>query len=101
HKCLLSSHPVWPSYTNFLTLPEAHSGGYSYTTFCDRYRAWLSKRGLSRRQTHHAGEKAFIDYSGKKPSYWDRATGRRVEVELFVAVLGASNLTFVEATHTQ
>src|SRR5690606_38892446 len=80
---------------------EAHSGGYSYTTFCDRYRAWLSKRGLSMRQTHHAGEKAFIDYSGKKPSYWDRATGRRVEVELFVAVLGASNLTFVEATHTQ
>lgn len=80
---------------------EAHPGGFSYTTFCDRYRAWLSRRGLSMRQTHHAGEKAFIDYSGKKPSYWGRDTGKRVEVELFVAVLGASNLTFAEATETQ
>jgi len=80
---------------------QAHSGGYSYTTFCDRYRAWLSRRGLSMRQTHHAGDKMFIDYSGKKPGYHDRATGKRVEVELFVAVLGASNLTFAEATETQ
>jgi transposase len=80
---------------------QAHGGGFSYTTFCDRYRAWLSRRGLSMRQTHHAGDKAFLDYSGKKPSYWDRATGKRVEVELFVAVLGASNLTFAEATETQ
>lgn len=51
---------------------EAHPSGYSYTTFCDRYRDWLSHRGLSMRQTHHAGDKAFIDYSGKKPSYYDR-----------------------------
>lgn len=80
---------------------QAHPDGFSYTTFCDRYRAWLSRRGLSMRQTHHAGEQAFIDYSGKKPSYWDRETGKRVEVELFVAVLGASNLTFAEATETQ
>ena len=54
---------------------QAHPGGFSYTTFCDRYRAWLSRRGISMRQTHHAGDKAFIDYSGKKPSYWDRAIG--------------------------
>jgi len=80
---------------------EAYPGGFSYTTFCDRYRTWLGRRGISMRQTHHAGEKEFIDYSGKKPSYWDRDTGRRVDVELFVAVLGASNLTFAEATETQ
>lgn len=80
---------------------EAHPNGYSYTTFCDRYRDWLSRRGLSMRQTHHAGDKAFIDYSGKKPSYYDRATGQRVEAELFVAVLGGSSLTFAEATETQ
>lgn len=79
----------------------AHPGGYSYTTFCDRYRGWLSRRGLSMRQTHRAGDKAFIDYSGKKPCYHDRATGKRVEVELFVAVLGASNLTYAEASETQ
>ena len=80
---------------------QAHPNGFSYTTFCDRYRAWLSRRGLSMRQTHHAGEKSFLDYSGKKPHYWDRTTGKKVETELFVAVLGASNLTFAEATATQ
>jgi transposase len=80
---------------------QAHPDGYGYTTFCERYRAWLKRRGLSMRQTHHAGEKAFLDYSGKKPSYWDRALGTRVEVELFVAVLGASNLTFAEASPSQ
>ncbi|MFC1643043.1 IS21 family transposase, partial [Myxococcota bacterium] len=79
----------------------AHPGGFSYTTFCDRYRAWFSRRGLSMRQTHHAGDKAFIDYSGKTPCYYDRVTGKRVQVELFVAVLGASNLTFAEASETQ
>ena len=80
---------------------QAHPDGYGYTTFCERYRAWLKQRGLSMRQTHHAGEKAFLDYSGKKPSYWDRESGTRVEVELFVAALGASNLTFAEASPSQ
>jgi transposase len=84
-----------------LEYQQAHPDGYGYTSFCERYRAWLKRRGLSMRQTHHAGEKAFLDYSGKKPSYWDRASGTRIEVELFVAVLGASNLTFVEASPSQ
>jgi transposase len=53
------------------------------------------------RQTHRAGEKAFIDYSGKKPSIVDPRTGEVIEVELFVAVLGASNYTYAEATRTQ
>ncbi len=80
---------------------EQHPGGYSYTSFCDRYRAWLKRRGLSMRQNRHAGEKAFLDYSGKKPGYVNRATGEWVEVERFVAELGASNLTFAEATPSQ
>ena len=53
------------------------------------------------RQVHLAGEKVFIDYSGKKPCIWDRTTGEAIEVELFVAVLGASNYTYAEATRTQ
>jgi len=80
---------------------QAHPDGYSYTAFCGRYREWLRRRGLTMRQNHHAGEKAFLDYSGKKPSYQDRETGEVVEVELFVAVLGASNLTYLEATPSQ
>ncbi len=53
------------------------------------------------RQEHRAGEKLFVDYSGKKPHIVDPKTGVVIEVELFVAVLGASNYTFVEATLTQ
>src|SRR6266705_5635033 len=52
------------------------------------------------RQVHHGGEKCFVDYAGKKPSIIDAATGEVVEVELFVAVLGASNYTYAEATRT-
>jgi transposase len=44
------------------------------------------------RQVHHAGEKTFVDYSGKKPCIWDARTGERIEVELFVAVLGRLEL---------
>jgi len=53
------------------------------------------------RQVHKAGEKCFVDYSGNKLTIVDRVTGARVEVELFVAVLGASNYTYAEATATQ
>jgi transposase len=52
------------------------------------------------RQVHHAGEKAFLDYSGKKPTIIDPATGEVIEVELFVIMLGASNYTYAEATRT-
>jgi transposase len=75
--------------------------GYRYTAFCDYYRQWLQQRRLTMRQEHRAGEKTFVDYSGKKPHFFDPVTGERVEAELFVAVLGASNYTYAEATVTQ
>jgi transposase len=53
------------------------------------------------RQEHRAGEKAFVDYAGKKPHLVDPATGALIAVELFVGVLGASNYTYAEATRTQ
>src|SRR5258708_2795192 len=80
---------------------EQHPDGYRYTQFCEIYRRWLGRRGLSMRQVHHAGEKLFVDYAGKKPSIIDATTGEVIEVELFVAVLGASNYTYAEATRTQ
>jgi len=80
---------------------QEHPDGLRYTAFCDRYRTWLGRQGVVMRQVHKAGEKSFIDYSGKKPSFVDKTSGEVIEVELFVAVLGASNLTFAEATLTQ
>jgi transposase len=80
---------------------EQHPDGYRYTQFCEIYRRWLKRRGLSMRQLHRAGEKCFVDYAGQKPKLIDPATGEVIEVELFVAVLGASNYTYAEATRTQ
>ena len=80
---------------------ERHPDGYAYTQFCEHYRRWCQDRRLSMRQVHRAGEKLFVDYSGNKPHLTDPVTGEVGEVELFVAVLGASNFTFAEATTTQ
>jgi transposase len=80
---------------------EKHPDGYRYTMFCDHYNQWLNKQSPVMRQTHRAGEKLFVDYSGQRPHIIDPRTGEVTEVELFVAVLGASNLTFAEATRTQ
>jgi len=80
---------------------DEHPDGYRYTMFCDRYSRWVRKQRLSMRQTHLAGDKMFVDYSGKRPHIVDALTGEIIEVELFVAVLGASNYTYAEATYTQ
>jgi transposase len=74
---------------------------YQYSQFCDLYAAWKAKLALTMRQTHRAGEKSFVDYSGKKPKIVDASTGEVSDAELFVMVLGASSYTFAEATETQ
>jgi transposase len=53
------------------------------------------------RQHHVAGEKLFVDYAGPMVPVVDRLTGQVREAQVFVAVLGASNYTFVEAMWTQ
>ena len=78
-----------------------HPHGLQYTAFCERYTTWLKRRGLVMRQVHTAGEKMFVDYSGKRPEVMDPTTGEFTKVELFVAVLGASNYTYAEATASQ
>jgi transposase len=80
---------------------EEQPGGYRYTQFCEYYRRWCRKRRISMRQIHRAGEKAFVDYSGKRPVIYDARTGEPRAVELFVGVLGASSYTYAEASASQ
>jgi len=80
---------------------STHPNGLQYTSFCERYNRWLSRRGLTMRQVHVAGDKVFVDYSGKRPEVMDPKTGEVRSVELFVAVLGASNYTYAEVTDSQ
>jgi len=74
---------------------------YSYSQFCDRYAHWKGLQKRSMRQTHKAGEKCFVDYAGQTVPLVCSATGEFREAQVFVAVLGASNYTFAEATLSQ
>lgn len=78
-----------------------HPEGYGYSRFCDLYRAFAQRLSPSMRQTHVAGHKLFVDYSGKKVPIVDPLTGEVRMAEIFVAVLGASSLTYAEASWTQ
>jgi len=82
-------------------LEQNRVGAYGYTQFCAHYNGWKKTQSLTMRQVHLAGDKLFVDYSGKKPSIVDVETGELIEVELFVAVLGASNYTYAEVTRSQ
>jgi transposase len=92
---------LWAEYQQAVADGGSGLRPYQYSRFCELYRAYAKKVSPAMRQTHHAGEKAFIDFSGKRPHLVDRETGARIEVELFVMVLGASNYTYAEATLTQ
>jgi transposase len=78
----------------------AHPDGLRYTAFCDRYREWCKRHSPVMRQVHVAGDKLFVDYAGLKARIIDPQTGEMFEVELFVAVLGASNYTYAEPRPT-
>lgn len=80
---------------------QAHPDGYQYSWFCEHYRAWQGKLDMVMRQDHRAGEKLFVDYAGQTVPVIDLSTGEIREAQVFVAVLGASNYTYAEATWSQ
>jgi transposase len=78
-----------------------HPNGYGYSRFCELFRSFEGRLSPTMRQDHVAGDKVFVDYSGKKIAIVDPGTGEIRQAEIFVAVLGASNFTYAEATWTQ
>jgi transposase len=86
---------LWQEYK--ATQPE----GFQYSWFCQGYRRWAGKLDLVMRQSHRAGEKLFVDYAGQTMPVVDRHSGEVYDTEIFIAVLGASNYTYAEATWTQ
>lgn len=77
---------------------EKNPGGLQYSAFCERYREWLSGQDVVLRQPHPPASALFVDYAGETAEIIDRVSGETRRVKLFVAVLGHSNLTYVEAT---
>jgi len=83
---------VWEEYK------QNHLGGYQYSRFCELYLRWARKLDLALRQEYRAGEKLFVDHAGPTVKWTDPTTGETREASVFVAVLGASNYTYAEAT---
>jgi transposase len=78
-----------------------HPEGYGRSQFFQMYRVFAKTLHPVMRLEHKAGEKLFVDFSGDRPAYVDKATGEIITVELFVAVLGASSRTFALAVPDQ
>jgi transposase len=107
------AEPVWSELVcelkrpgvNLMVLWEeyraGHPEGYSYSRFCDLFREFEARLSPVMRQEHRAGDKVFVDYSGKKLGITDPATGAVRFAEIFVAVLGASGFTYCEASWSQ
>ncbi len=78
-----------------------HADGYGYSQFCFHFQQWRGSCKLTMHLEHKAGDKMFVDFTGKHLSIVDRETGEIKDVEVFVAILGASQLTYVEASASQ
>ena len=77
---------------------ENNPEGYQYSRYCELYSRWSRKLDIVLRKEHRAGERLFVDHAGPTVSIVDRETGVIREASIFVAVLGASNYTYAEAT---
>lgn len=75
--------------------------GYSRTRFYLYLRDYTRRSCTTMHLEHKAGEKMFVDYCGDKLHLTDLATGELKDVEVFVAILGCSQFTYVEATSSQ
>src|SRR5690606_23983022 len=75
--------------------------GFAYTQFCFHLTKWKARVNPVMHQDHKVGDKLYIDFAGVKLSIVDKETGELIEVEVFVAILGASQLTYVEAVSSQ
>ncbi|MBA7532976.1 IS21 family transposase ISPpu7 [subsurface metagenome] len=75
--------------------------GFSYSRFCHHYRMWERRQDPDMHMEHKAGDIMYMDFTGKKMHIVDPVTGEIEEVESFVSILGASQLTYVEFVRSQ
>ena len=74
-----------------------HPNAYSYQQFCYHLSTHQMMNQAVMHFEHAAGEKAEIDFAGKKMHYIDKQTGEVIECSVLVAVLLHSGYTYVEA----
>jgi len=75
--------------------------GYGHTQFYRYYRLYANQVKPVMHMEHKAGDKMYIDFAGKKLHLVDPHTGEVKDVEFFAAILGCSQLTYVQAIESQ
>jgi transposase len=78
-----------------------HPDGYRQSQFCEYYRRWMKRVSPTMHVVYKAGDKMLVDYCGKKLSIVDPETGEVSQAEVFVSILGASQLLYVQASASQ
>jgi transposase len=91
----VTKEAVWRKYY------ESHPDGYHETQFRHHYTQWSKHVNSSMHVEHKAGDKMYVDYAGHHLQIVNDTTGEIKDVEVFAAILGASQLTYVEASYTQ
>lgn len=80
---------------------SSHPDGYGRTRFYILIQQYIACSRPIMHLEHKAGDKMFIDFAGDKLSIIDLDTGEIIPVEVFVAILPCSQLTYVEAVMSQ
>ena len=78
-----------------------HPDGFKLSQFRYWYREWTKETSPVMHFTHKAGDKLFIDFTGKKLHITDKYTGEIQELGVYLCVLGSSHYTYVEACRSQ
>lgn len=80
---------------------QTHTDGFGHTQFHTHFTAYTGRAKAVMHMEHKASDKMYIDFAGEKLSITDKETGEVQPVEVFIALLGCSQLTYVEAVSTQ
>jgi transposase len=91
----MTRYMLWEAYIK--EFPD----GYRYSQFCFYYNQWKARVNPTMHMDHKAGDKLYVDFAGEKMNLTDKDTGEIISVEVFVAILGASQLTYAEAVMSQ
>ena len=75
----------------------ANPDGYRITQFKHHYRQWLKSSKPVMHIEHTAGDKMYIDFAGEKLQFVNLETGEIADAVVFISVLGASQLAYIEA----
>jgi len=78
-----------------------HPQGYQYSQFCLHFHRWHNNDEVAMHIEYKAGEVMFVDWAGDTLDVINGNTGAPWALDQFVALLAASQLTYVEARESQ